>query len=382
MIYKGLLVLVLTLLTTQGNKEDSITIAICSFLFMLFMLLFSYFATPFIDPLNDMMDESGRFTTIIAAIAGMVSILQGPKSYAADIVGFLVLLSGVLNGIFMISIMCSGVDWFRNGMKNFFGLFTFHDSCKNMNDLSAEHVIATWQIPREIKHRIWQAFWNNIITKKCKDETSLRLMRLQRDAVDYGISYIEDHWAGLKNKKIQLDRQYVIDNLEGVDLYFNDPTGSCDGHLDSKSMFGKMYVVQYPFHCVWVDDEGVDEAFIQSPDSIRKFISLQNVPNIKLKVLKRKTLRALAASDQDINWPFSRVESRTVADGTDSYKDSDGNTKTKTHYSTISINMTYTNGKYKHKRKYKYKHKHKHKHKQYNTGLLLLLLLLWLWLWL
>ena len=72
--------------------------------------------------------------------------------------------------------------------------------------------------------------------------------------------------------------------------------------------------------------------------------SLQELPNIKLKVLRRKSLRALASQPIGIKWPFSRMETRTVADGTDTYKDSDGKSHTKTHYSTISINMYYTIG--------------------------------------
>ena len=345
MVYKFALTLAITVLV--ASKQSDVVIAVVTFFFMLLMFVYTYHAQPFIEPLNDTMDESGRFTAILASIAGFVSIVAGPRTNIAEAVGIIVLLSGVVNTVVMVSIMCSGVVWFRKFVKNTFGIFTFYDSCKNLGDLTAHNVLNTWMCQREVKHRVWQSFWNGIITQKCGEDATKRLLRLQADAIDYGIHYIQDHWLVLSDKQIAANRLYIRQYLEGVDLFYDNPNATRDGHLDSKTNFGKMYVVPYPFHLVIVYDDCDDETFIQGPERVAKFIALQNEPNIKAKIMKRKTLRALASVGHAdpanlIPWPFQRMESRTVADGTDSYTDSEGKRHTKTHYSTINILMTYT----------------------------------------
>eukprot|EP00605_Chrysophyceae_sp_TOSAG23-4_P002982 GSChrysophyteH1.ASY1.ANO1.3285.1 assembled CDS len=345
MIYKLLLIVVVTVLTTQGSNPKIISYA--SFAFMMIMFLVSTYSEPYVDPLNDIMDESGRFTAIVAAFAGIVAA-HSPNGGFTQVMGLLVLITGILNGFIMVCVIFSGIEKVRNFVKNFFGLFTFHDSCKNMGDLTAEYVLTTWQLDREIKHRVWQSFWNGVITKSCADDACKRLVELQRDAIDYGIDYIRDHWLVLKDPKIAENRRYVQHELEGVDLYFDDLEATRDGYLDSVTFFGKMYVKPYPFHIVMVYDDADDESFIQGPENMAKFIALQNREDIKAKVQRRKTLRGLADNADagpGITWPFSQWEKRTVSDGTETTTDSDGHTHTKTVYSTIDIEIFYTLGR-------------------------------------
>jgi len=311
---------------------------------MFFIFVYNYYASPFVEPMNDKMDTSGRFTTLIAAFAGIINISAGNDSRVAQAFGLIVMISGIVNMFVMGAIMFSGVVWFRAFMKNTFGLFSFYDSCRNLGDLSACNVITTWQVEREVKHRVWQAFWNNIITNQCGDAAAKRLIQLQRDAVDYGVDLIENHWASIGNPEVQETRTFIRQNLEGVDLYWDDATGSRDGHLDSKTNFGKMYVKPYPFHCVIVYDDAEDETFLESNEVCKRFREKQEEPAIKAKVYRRRVIRALASQPLPIINPFSRMETRSVADGTDTTTDSKGKKHTKTHYSTIQIEMHYTKG--------------------------------------
>jgi len=342
LIFKLVLTLVITILATQGVKE--LTTAWVTFGFMFFIFVYNYYASPFVEPMNDKMDTSGRFTTLIAAFAGIINISAGNDSRVAQAFGLIVLISGIVNMFVMGAIMFSGVVWFRAFMKNTFGLFSFYDSCRNLGDLSACSAIATWQVEREVKHRVWQAFWNNILCGQCGDNASKRLVQLQRDAVDYGIVLIENHWAALNDPAVQENRSYLREHLEGVDLYWDDATATRDGHLDSQTKFGKMYVKPYPFHCVIVYDDAEDETFLETNEACRLFREKQEEPAIKKKVFYRKVIRSLASQPKPILNPFSRWETRTVADGTDTTTDSKGKTHTKTHYSTIQIEMHYTKG--------------------------------------
>ena len=342
LIFKLLLTLVITILTS--NKVSELTIAWVTFGFMIFMFVYNYYASPFVEPMNDTMDTSGRFTTVIAAFAGVINLASGSDTKIAAVFGFIVMFSGIVNMFVMGAIMFSGVVWFRAFMKNTFGLFSFYDSCRNLGDLSAVSAISTWQVEREVKHRVWQSFWSNILSNQCGDDASKRLVQLQKDAVDYGYDLIENHWAALNDPVVMENRNFIRENLEGVDLYWDDPSATRDGHLDSKTNFGKMYVMAYPYHCVIVYDDCEDETFLETNEACAKFRQKQEEPAVKKKVFHRQVIRALASQPKPILNPFTRWETRTVADGTDTTTDSKGNKHTKTHYSTIQIEMHYTKG--------------------------------------
>jgi hypothetical protein len=178
---------------------------------------------------------------------------------------------------------------------------------------------------------------------KCGETVAERLIELQSQTIDYGIEYIKGHWNGQNDPAVVKDRAFCQDSLEGVDVYWNDASGTRDGHLDSKTYFGKMYVQNYPFHCVVVYDDAADESFIRG-ENMRKLIELNMSPEIQAKKEIRLHLRALSMSQTSINFPFSRTETDTVDDGTETYKDNEGNTKTRTLRSTISIVVHYTMG--------------------------------------
>ena len=340
LIYKLVLTLVMTILSVQ--KVSNLAISIVSLGFMFFIFIYDYYASPFVEPMNAFMDTCGRFTTVIAALAGVINIACGANSKIASVCGYIVLITGVLNFFVMSSIMFSGVQWFRIFIKNTFGLFSFYDSCKNIGDLTAACAISTWQVEREVKHRVWRTFWDNIFVKYCGDDAARRLVQLQKQAIDYGIELISNHWACLDNPIIQENRDFIMNNLEGVDLYWD---ASREGRtINNISKFGKMYVKPYPFHCVIVYDDCSDEVFLETNDELLNFRKMQEDPSVKEKVRNRRILRALASQPLPVTNVFTRWESRHVPDGTESHTDSKGKSHTKTHYSTISIQMHYTKG--------------------------------------
>uniref|UniRef100_K3X6Q6 Uncharacterized protein n=1 Tax=Globisporangium ultimum (strain ATCC 200006 / CBS 805.95 / DAOM BR144) TaxID=431595 RepID=K3X6Q6_GLOUD len=87
---------------------------------------------------------------------------------------------------------------------------------------------------------------------------------------------------------------------EGVDVYWNDVGGTLDGHLDSKTFFGKMYIKLYPFHRIMVYDDAKDETIIRD-DKFSEFLFL----NFSPAILKKRPLRACGAP---IHFPFKRLE--------------------------------------------------------------------------
>ena len=74
-----------------------------------------------------------------------------------------------------------------------------------------------------------------------------RLIALQKETVDNGLEMIKHHWDGEEIEQVRDDRVSARRDHEGVDCYWNDAEGTIDGHLDSKTFFGKMWVKAYPF---------------------------------------------------------------------------------------------------------------------------------------
>ena len=193
LLFKLVLVIVVTGLSAQTGVDEATragNIGIASFIFMFLLAILTYCASPFFDPLNDVMDSCGRVTAVIASLAGIVNAAAGANSGLSAVFGVLVMISSAVNMVVMFAIMFSGVQFVRNFVKNTFGLFTFYDSCKNLSDINGIYAIKYWQIDREVKHRVWQAFWNSVITNEVGEESARRLVRLQKDAVDFGIKYV------------------------------------------------------------------------------------------------------------------------------------------------------------------------------------------------
>ncbi|GMF33372.1 unnamed protein product [Phytophthora fragariaefolia] len=314
-------------------------IAVCGFYFLV-VLLTSY-SRPFIDPVNDLMESSAKFTALVTAVGGTLGAWAQQKSVDSTYIkGFLafVLLVHFANLWIMLTVTLLGVANTRTLIKNWLGWLSFSDTTRMIDDARAQNIIPSWDLNKEAKHRVWQAFWRAVLYDLApshedagenhvkESPAAARLIELDQAVISAGIRRVSSHWRGKQQRYTTRLRQVVRTALEGIDVYWNEEIGVRDGHLDSMSYFGKMYVVPYPFHCVIVYDNTNDEAIIwddideSAPrdsklhSNLAKLLFLNFSPSIVAKREVRQKIRALADLKTPIRFPFSRVEKAVVTD--------------------------------------------------------------------
>ncbi|CAD7955279.1 unnamed protein product [Amoebophrya sp. A120] len=308
--------------------------------------LLSFYFTPFVDPNSDRMDIMGRVamsaTTLIAVIYA-TGVKQG--SGGDMVLGIALNVVNAINFIYLTFCIVTGFPCIRSWWKNKIGRIDFSDtSFKNLRFLSCKEAVPDWDLYREIKHRIWHAFWNTVLLNACGEEVAARMLELKEKTRQFGIEKIKMHWAGFKDPKTFAMRMEARKQYEGVDLYWDDATGPLDKNLDSASCFGKMYIDPYPFHMVMVYDDCDDVAFLWGPEKLEQFLNLQKREDIVAKVYNRRRFRGLSLSGGEFELPFSRQESETVPDGTRTVTDKDGNSHQEQVFSTVTFECYYTNG--------------------------------------
>ncbi|KAE8981225.1 hypothetical protein PR001_g24060 [Phytophthora rubi] len=314
-------------------------IVVCGVYFMV-VLLTSY-SRPFIDPVNDLMESSAKFTALVTAVGGTLGAwAQRNDIHSNYIQGFLgfVLVVHFINLWIMLTVTLLGVANTRTLIKNWLGWLSFSDTTRMIDDARASDIIPSWDLNKEAKHRVWQAFWRAVLYDLAPHEAEQsenhvkespaagRLIAQDQAVISAGIRRVSSHWRGKQQRYTTRLRQVVRTALEGIDVYWNEEIGVRDGHLDSMSYFGKLYVVPYPFHCVIVYDNTNDEAIIwdevdeSAPrDSklhshLAKLLFLNFSPTVVAKREVRQKIRALADLKTPVRFPFSRVEKAVVTD--------------------------------------------------------------------
>ncbi|KAG3238203.1 hypothetical protein PI124_g16827 [Phytophthora idaei] len=236
----------------------------------------------------------------------------------------------IVNFFVMLVILLLGMPAARLWIKNFLGWITFSDTCRGIDNGPAKNVLPLWDLEREVKHRVWHGIWRALMLE-----------------LSWHLAFTASVITG-KGKRTHTTRQTLRSALEGVGVYWDDATGTRDGHLDSKTCFGKMYVVPYPFHCVVVYDDCKDETIIRDDKDgklkLAKLLFLNFTPQIMAKRDLRHKLRVFSDRDTSINFPFSRPEQVTVTDGVIVITDAYGNTQTTPRFSTVTFTCYYTNG--------------------------------------
>jgi hypothetical protein len=151
MVFKVFLTVPILYFTAEGSLK---AVTVFGMISLIIQTVFLTYSCPFVDPLNDFMSLSGQFTAVIAAFGGLIGSLFEKDSVVGNIVGFFVLLSGIVNTIVMISITCYSFESVQNTIKNLTGRFSFFDSSRNLGGLSAVTAIEKWDLDKEIKHRV------------------------------------------------------------------------------------------------------------------------------------------------------------------------------------------------------------------------------------
>ncbi|GMF31997.1 unnamed protein product [Phytophthora lilii] len=350
-------------------------IIVCGVYFCIVLL--TSVSRPFIDPVNDLMESSAKFTALVTAVGGTLGAwAQRNDIHSNYIQGFLgfVLVVHFANLWVMLTVTLLGVANTRTLIKNWLGWLSFSDTTRMIDDARAQDIIPLWDLNKEAKHRVWQAFWRAVLYDLApkendaedhsehrvrKSPAAARLISLDQAVVTAGIRRVSSHWRGKQQRYTTRLRQVVRTALEGVDVYWNEETGVRDGHLDSKSFFGKMYVVPYPFHCVIVYDNTADEAIIwdevdeSAPrddklhSNLAKLLFLNFSPPIVAKRELRQKIRVLADLKATVRFPFSRVETAVVDDYYE-WTPIEGRKPMKIHYkAVVEFTCHYTFGVFK-----------------------------------
>ncbi|EEY62879.1 uncharacterized protein PITG_15312 [Phytophthora infestans T30-4] len=360
LLVKLALVLVIVLAATANGKIRGILPCV---IYATVVAISSY-GTPFSDPLNNIMEISGKVTALITCVGGALAAfidMKQAKSKPLELVAVIVSIVHIVNLFVMLAVLLLGMKGARLFLKNLLGWITFSDTSRGLEDAPAKNVLPRWDVDKEVKHRVWQAFWRSIlleltqnISKHTGNGSELtvahRLEELEQAVVASGVHRVRSHWRGEERPYTSKLRQATQTALEGIDVYWDEASGARDGHLDSKSFFGKMYVIPYPFYCVMVYDDSKDEAIIRDDaetseqSKLAKLLFLNFSPKIIGKRDLRQKLRVLSTQATSIDFPFSRQEQATVEDGTVTKTDSEGNTRTETRYSTVSFTCYYTYG--------------------------------------
>ncbi|KAG7396937.1 hypothetical protein PHYBOEH_001504 [Phytophthora boehmeriae] len=361
-IFQLLVKLALVLVVVVAASADARIRGVLTCVIYAGVVALSSYGTPFSDPLNNVMEISGKITAFATCISGALAAfvdIQHSRSQVLETVAAVVSVLHIVNLFVMASVLLLGMRGTRLFLKNMLGWLTFSDTSRGLADAPAKHVLPGWSIDKEVKHRVWQAFWRSVMLdlsqndKGYADELTVahRLDELEQAVVASGVRRVRSHWRGEDNPYTAKLRQAICATLEGVDVYWNDAGGARDGHLDSKSCFGKMYVRPYPFHCIMVYDDSKDEAIVRDDDDscsrqpkLAKLLFLNFTPQMVAKRALRQKLRVLSTSATSVHFPFSREEKATVEDGTVTKTDSEGNTRTETRYSTVSFTCYYTRG--------------------------------------
>ena len=214
--------------------------------------------------------------------------------------------------------MRTGCDCLRNSYKKCSGRI---DAESTVDDVRGRHdaIVRSWNVQRELKHRLWHPFWQSLLLKKCGDDVAGRMLELMEMTHIFGIKRIRDHWS---SAEADADvRQYAIERMEGVDVYCTPEIATAlDGDTNTITNFGKMYVDRYPFRCVMVYDDGGDDrdvTYIHS-DKVRRLVQLNKRPDIIKKREFREDLRG--CSGKVFNSADERMQTFTVQDGVDIVK--------------------------------------------------------------
>ncbi|ETP25160.1 hypothetical protein F441_01957 [Phytophthora nicotianae CJ01A1] len=341
MIAKTVLALIVVA-AAKSVRISGLLISICYF----FVVGLSKYSQPFIDPVDDLMELISKTTalttavgaTAVAYVSEVVDTSPNAVTHVNRFMGFVVVVHWV-NMVAMLVALAFGVSALRVQLKRLTGWLSFSDTSRGIDDGRAKTIIPYWDIAKEAKHRVWQAFWRAILlelavptssddvsnqkwkgggSKDVSVKGTDRLASLEEAVVASGLKRVESHWFGTEHVYTTQLRRLAREALEGVDVYWNNPFGARDGHLDSVTCFGKMYVVPYPFHCVVVYDDAEDEAIIRddcekfsplkSYENLSKLLFLNFTPDIMKKRELRQKLRVLSDTKTQIMFVFERTE--------------------------------------------------------------------------
>jgi len=319
--------------------SNLLTQACISIAVLLVMVLLGYRVSPFLNDAADRMDLSGRVTNLLTVALGLIGserILDSKK--LIHLAGLGINVVNAVNAAFMLLLLLWGIPLVRRLTQAAFGFLLFESASSNRigrfkRTLLDRHGHLQVDLRRELKLRVWQPFWDGVMAHGCSKDVAQRFVQLQRIAADAGRERIIEHfWYAARHAN---DRAFIMNHLEGVDAYWDGADGA-----QSSSCFGKATVSLYPFHVTFAYDEDDRVAFIWEKDAHR-FVVLNKTKDVQRRRHNRECLRSASYGRQLLHLHHTERRSYTFPDGTETYRDSNGNTQTRTVYSTITVTLTF-----------------------------------------
>ena len=305
----------------------------CLVLLLAFAAL-SWKASPFLEDTANRLDRCGRVTVAATAALGLLAVVTKTRSIAS----VLVTIVNVLNGLLMGAIVLAST----NAYKKLFRAVTFSNRVED-EEGPADRIVPTWDIPKEIRRRLWQDFWEGLIMKDY-EKVGPRLLELKEIGYEKGIKRVESHFAHAAGPAFRQVQHALLNHLEGVDVFYDRPPA--DGHLDSKMRMGKMYINPFPFHAVMVYDDSSDHTFIHDVGDLQYLATINLVADFVgfAKRQLREYIRAFHCSGELVRHHHECDRIFHVPDGTHEETDHRGETRTVQDYSDITVHLTFHEG--------------------------------------
>jgi len=130
------------------------------------------------------MDQSGRisnFFTLLLSFLSLQRVAPGFSGVAALIINIV----NALNLLVMVLCMTWSFKTVQNYCKDLSGILTFSDSLREVEG-GHRRILPNWDIPTEIRHRVWETFWDGLLLKQYPQEVLQRLEGLKWVAQEKG----------------------------------------------------------------------------------------------------------------------------------------------------------------------------------------------------
>ena len=250
----------------------------------------SLYSAPFLSNACDRVDQFKNVGSTLTCLLGMIGT-AAPSAAGASSGGCTVI--SALGGVAMVVRAAAENDAVKRKLKSLFHSVSFSNRVTELEG-TAEEILPSWDVPKELRRRLWLDFWDGLILSAYKDDAPVvqRLMELKDIAQEKGLRRIEAHYAHAFDPTFQRAQAILLRALEGVDVYYDRPPA--DGHLDSATRMGKMYVHPFPFHAVMVYDDSKDHAFIHEVDDLQYLAAVNMTPAAIAKRELREVFRAFA----------------------------------------------------------------------------------------
>ncbi|GLE07140.1 hypothetical protein PINS_up017108 [Pythium insidiosum] len=310
LVFKVALIVPLVLLQDAAARAYA-TVAVYAVIFGV-----TFYSAPFADPLNDVMEISGKLTALVTTVGGLVLAYLEADDTARTVVGLVVSIANLGNTALMGGILLFGMQPTRLYVKNALGTLTFSDTVRYLEDLPSAKILPFWDVEREIKHRVWQSFWKALLLS-LGDELAIQRLAFSESEMAsatetsaktssslHGDTHVHHeqlqqqqrrHWAGEADTCVAAMRVVMRNVLEGADVRF-------DG------VFGRLRVVSFPFHCAFTRDGDTTEQLIVDDGDLARLFFDNFTPAAVATRVRRRQLRALARWGGTVELPVARDE--------------------------------------------------------------------------